>query len=84
MLRPVKQQVLATLRELPARVARSAKELNKVPAAAAVTSAVEIELPPGSEQARRATALKRQLAEKVQNEPAAASRLVQSWIREGS
>jgi len=84
MLRPVKQQVLTTLRELPARVTRNAKELSKAPSPAAAAAAVEIELPPGSDQARHATALKRQLAEKVQNEPAAASRLVQSWIREGS
>jgi flagellar M-ring protein FliF len=84
MLRPVKQQVLATLRELPSRVTRSAKELSKASSPAAAASAVDIELPPGSEQARHAAALKRQLAEKVQNEPAAASRLVQSWIREGS
>lgn len=84
MLRPVKQQLLATLRELPARIPRSPKELSKAPSPAAAASAVEIELPSGSEQARHAATLKRQLAEKVQNEPAAASRLVQSWIREGS
>ena len=44
--------------------------------------AIEIELPTGTEEARRASALKRQLTEKVKAEPAAASRLVQSWIRE--
>jgi flagellar M-ring protein FliF len=76
ILRPLKKQILVTLRELPARVVRSAKEL--APAAAGV----EIEAPPGAEQARRATTLKRQLAEKIKSEPAAASRLVQSWIRE--
>ena len=41
----------------------------------------EIE-PAGTEQARRASTLKRQLSEKVKTEPAVASRLVQSWIRE--
>jgi flagellar M-ring protein FliF len=80
MLRPVKKQVLTALRELPARMARGPKELGATPGAAAV--AVEVE-PPGSEQARRATSLKRQLSEKVKTEPAVASRLVQSWIREG-
>lgn len=83
LLRPVKQQIVVALRELPAHVARSGKGLAPAAAAAAVaTAAVELELPPGTEQARRATALKKQLAEKVRVEPAAAGRLVQSWIRE--
>jgi len=83
ILRPVKKQVVATWRELPARVAEKAKQLGKTSSAAAIsTSGVEIELPPGTEQARRATTLKKQLADKVRTEPAAASRLVQTWIRE--
>ena len=81
MLRPVKKQILTSLRELPARMARNPKGLAGA-AAGAGAVAVEIE-PPGTEQARRATTLKRQLAEKVKTEPAVASRLVQSWIREG-
>ena len=80
ILRPLKQQILIALRELPERAARAPKELGPVAAA----GNVEIELPPGSEQARRATALKRQLTDKIKSEPAAASRLVQSWIREDS
>jgi flagellar M-ring protein FliF len=80
MLRPVKKQVLTALRELPTRMARSNKEIGAAAGPAAV--AVEME-PPGVEQARRATALKRQLSEKVKTEPAVASRLVQSWIRDG-
>jgi flagellar M-ring protein FliF len=79
ILRPVKKQALTTLRELPARAAQKPKELGPGPAAA--PAGVDIELP-GTEQARRATALKKQLAEKVRTEPAAASRLVQTWIRE--
>jgi flagellar M-ring protein FliF len=83
ILRPLKKQALTTLRELPARVAHKPKELSKASTAAAVaTAGVEVELPPGTEQARRATTLKKQLAEKVRTEPAAASRLVQTWIRE--
>jgi flagellar M-ring protein FliF len=81
MLRPVKKQVLSALRELPARMARNPKGLAAAGAGAADV-AVEIE-PPGTEQSRRATTLKRQLSEKVKTEPAVASRLVQSWIREG-
>jgi flagellar M-ring protein FliF len=80
MLRPVKKQVLTALRELPARMARGSKELGG--ATPVTAGAVEVE-PPGAEQARRATALKRQLSEKVKTEPAVASRLVQSWIRDG-
>ena len=80
MLRPVKKQVMSALRELPARMARNPKGLAGADAGAGV--AVEVE-PPGTEQSRRATTLKRQLSEKVKTEPAVASRLVQSWIREG-
>ncbi len=81
MLRPVKKQVLTALRELPTRTALNSKELA---AAAGGAAAVAVEMePPGVEQARRATALKRQLSEKVKTEPAVASRLVQSWIRDG-
>lgn len=80
ILRPVKKQVLTAFRELPARLTRDAKELG--PNAATATAGLAIELPPGSAQAQRASALKRQLAEKVKNEPAAASRLVQGWMRE--
>jgi flagellar biosynthesis/type III secretory pathway M-ring protein FliF/YscJ len=75
ILRPVKKQVLTAFRELPSRLAHDAKELNQ-------NAAATIELPPGSAQAQRAGALKRQLADKVKTEPAAASRLVQGWIRE--
>lgn len=81
MLRPVKKQVLTALRELPVRMARNPKGLVGADAGAAAVG-VEIELP-GTEQGRRASTLKRQLSEKVKTEPAVASRLVQSWIREG-
>jgi flagellar M-ring protein FliF len=85
MLRPVKKQVLAALRELPKRVAQPAKELAAAGGGGAGAAAgVEIELPAGSEGAKRASALKKQLAAKVKDEPAAASRLVQGWIREAS
>lgn len=75
MLRPVKKQLIQTFRDLPARLALPMK-------AGQPTAAIEVELPPGTEQARRASTLKRQLAEKVKSEPASASRLVQGWIRE--
>jgi flagellar M-ring protein FliF len=81
MLRPVKKQILTAFRELPAQMARSPKEIAEA-AAGATGVTVEID-PPGSEQARRATSLKRQLSEKVKTEPAVATRLVQTWMREG-
>jgi hypothetical protein len=43
---------------------------------------VEIELPGASDQSKRAAALKKQLVEKIRTEPAASSRLVQTWMRE--
>ena len=75
ILRPVKKQVITAFRELPAKVARGAKELSHP------SAAVEIELPEGTDQARRATALKKQLTAKVKSEPTTASHLVQNWIR---
>jgi flagellar M-ring protein FliF len=77
VLKPVKQQVIAAFRELPAKMVRAHKELPK-----AETSSIEIELPEGTDQAKRASALKKRLSEKIRTEPAAASRLVQTWMRE--
>jgi flagellar M-ring protein FliF len=81
ILRPVKKQLLTSLRELPGRLAQSAKDLSKA-GGAALAATLEAQLPEGTEEAKRATLLKRQLTDKVKAEPAAASRLVQTWIRE--
>jgi len=80
MLRPIKQNLVKAFRELPAKLAPPVGALGASGGAAATA---EIELPGASESSRRATALKKQLTEKVKSEPAASSRLVQSWIREG-
>jgi len=80
ILRPIKAQLITAFRELPARAAEGAKALVK--SAGGSSSEPMIELPVASEQAQRAQALKKQLTEKIRTEPAAASRLVQSWIRE--
>jgi flagellar M-ring protein FliF len=82
MLRPVKKQILTTLRELPARIVAGNKTSNAQGATPLAAGGVEIELPAGTLQAQRTGVLKKQLAEKVKAEPAAAGRLVQSWIRE--
>lgn len=80
VLRPVKKQVLTALRELPARIGKSAG-----PAAAESGLMLEgagLEALGGGDESRRAALLKRQLTERVQQEPELANRLVQGWIRE--
>jgi flagellar M-ring protein FliF len=76
ILRPVKKQALAAFRQIPQQLAQTT-------AATTVSgSMASIELPPGSEEAKRALALKKELTDKIKSEPATASRLVQTWIRE--
>lgn len=78
LLRPVKKQVMTTLRELPARVA--AKVTAPDPAAAEIAAAREA--PSLTMEQQKAANLKKQLAEKVKGEPAVTSRLIQAWIHE--
>lgn len=83
LLRPVKKQILEALRRLPERAARTVMGQEPVAVAGAGAATLEaINLTSGTEQARKASALKHQLTEKVKSEPAVASRLVQGWIRE--
>jgi flagellar M-ring protein FliF len=79
LLRPVKKQLLATFRELPARLAAHKAQLA---AANAELTAVEdlTKLPP---EQQRAIVLKKQLTEKLKSEPAGASKLIQAWLHEG-
>jgi len=76
LLRPVKKQLLTTLRELPASI--SAK---KQPVAG-------VDLAPGQEmgtlppEQQRSINLKKQLLQKATAEPAATSKLIQAWIHE--
>jgi len=79
ILRPVKKQALAAFKQIPAQLARAPKGLA---ADAAGNSLNGIELPAGSEEAKRAAQLKKQLTEKIKAEPVEASRLVQGWVRE--
>ena len=77
VLRPVKKQAMAAFKQIPTHLAKP------LAAGAASPSAVaSIELPQGSEEAQRAGALKKEIADKIKAEPAAASRLVQTWIRD--
>jgi flagellar M-ring protein FliF len=77
VLRPVKKQAIAAFRQIPSHLSQPLTA-----AASASKLAASIELPQESSEARRAAALKKDLADKIKAEPAAASRLVQGWIRE--
>ena len=75
VLNPVKKQAIAAFQQIPAQLAR--------PLAAGSGGMIAgIDLPQGSEEAKRAGALKKELADKIKAEPAGASRLVQGWMRE--
>lgn len=70
---------MTTLRELPARI--NAKQAQAAGAAAAELAAgQEAALSP---EQLRATALKKQLVDKVKTEPAATGKLIQAWLNEG-
>jgi flagellar M-ring protein FliF len=78
VLRPVTRQALTAFRELPGRV------VNRLAPQTSVSGAVLVEGEGGVvEEGERTAQLKRLLSEKVKAEPEAASRLVQSWVREG-
>jgi flagellar M-ring protein FliF len=81
ILRPVKKQAITAFRELPGKIAvRPAAQ----PLAGA-TGAISVEGAAGTQatgDGQRALQLKKLLTEKVKAEPAAASRLVESWVRE--
>jgi flagellar M-ring protein FliF len=73
LLRPLKKQVLATVRELPGRLAAQQPNLSGATQDSALAA-----LP--AEQ--RALVLKKQLLDKVKGEPAAAGQLLHAWINE--
>ena len=75
VLRPVKKQAIAAFRQIPLQLAQRA-------AADGGSVLSGIDLPAGGEEAKRAGVLKKELSDKIKAEPAAASRLVQTWIRE--
>ncbi len=78
ILRPVKKQVMTAFRELPGKVlSRNAAQ----PLAAGGTLS-PLEAGQSQGEGQRANQLKRMLTDKVKADPAAASRLVESWVRE--
>ncbi len=90
LLRPVKKQLLAVLRELPLRPAGK-HAIAEVPTAQVAPAhqpeALEEILGAASQDGdmslKKLAILKNHLVEKVKTEPAGASRLVQNWLREG-
>lgn len=79
ILRPVKKQAITALRELPGKIAQH----NSPKTLSASGEAVETTAESGPEgEGQRANQLKKMLTDKVKAEPAAASRLIESWVRE--
>jgi hypothetical protein len=76
VLRPVKKLAMTAFRELPGKSAAA----QPLPAPGTAGVIQEAGQAPGEGQ--RANQLKRMLTDKVKAEPAAASRLVESWVRE--
>jgi flagellar M-ring protein FliF len=76
LLRPLKNQLVTTFRELPA--ALTAK--NQPVAVGDLAPGQDVNSLPAPQQ--RAITLKKQLLEKVTDEPQAASKLIQAWIHE--
>ena len=81
LLRPVKKQILATMKQLPAR--KAAPQAEAGPAGQVLPRDPGAELLSELPDLQQALALKKQLVDKVKAEPSAASRLVQGWLREG-
>jgi len=91
VLRPVKNQVVATLRALPQRsqqaVLQAAGGTQAPPKAVTVAELegeLQKELSETNSEVMRAVVLKRHLVEKVKKEPGNATRLIQGWVHEGS
>jgi flagellar M-ring protein FliF len=87
LLRPVKKQVMVILKNLPSRLAAKALPevgIEAIGGIGAAAGSLEELSGIGADPALRKLAnLKKHLSEKVKTEPAEASRLVQSWLREG-
>jgi len=77
VLRPVTKQALAAFRALPGKLSGGL-----IPQAAVAGALHAAEILGTDDQGKRAGQLKRMLAEKVKAEPAAAGRLVQSWVEQ--
>ncbi len=81
VLRPVKKQILHSFRQLPARLSHASQALGGG-VTAGMPGALENPELAGLDQNKRGSQLRRELTDKVKGEPAAASRLVHTWIRQ--
>jgi flagellar M-ring protein FliF len=81
LLRPVKKQLLTTLRELPAGAA--ARQVRDAAGGGGDLGAVSNLAGLPAEQ-QRTQALKKQLVDKVKGEPVIATQLIQAWLQDGS
>ena len=80
ILRPVKKQAMTAFRELPKKItAHNAAQT--LPGSTTVNALEQPGVTVSGGQ--RTSELKKMLTDKVKAEPAAASRLVESWVREG-
>jgi flagellar M-ring protein FliF len=77
MLRPVKKQILTSMKAVAVHKPSAPIDLHRQEAAAA------IERPEAPPELKKVGSLAKQLNEKVKAEPAASTRLVQTWIRDG-
>jgi len=78
VIRPIKTQAIATMKELPARGRLVPREL-----ADTLEQSLESDATAALGDApQKAKLLKKQVLERVKREPASSSRLVQSWLRE--
>ena len=87
LLRPLKRQLLTALHELPSRVINRPAIAGAPSAAAAIsggeTGALDDALSGEDNSLKKLALLKNHLVEKVKQEPAGASQLIQNWLREG-
>jgi flagellar M-ring protein FliF len=89
VLRPVKNQVLATLSAIPEKSAQgtlAAAEGIQVPGGQGTVAELEgdlqKELSQSNSEVMRTVVLKRHLVEKIKKEPESATRLIQGWVRQ--
>jgi len=89
VLRPVTNQVLATIRALPERSklaalpASGAEGVKKGTTVAEMEGELQRELSETNSEVMRSVVLKKHLVEKVKKEPESATRLIQGWVRQG-
>jgi flagellar M-ring protein FliF len=90
LLRPLKNQVITSLRQMPKLAAEPVAAIGAVGAkmgealgTPAELQEFESELQVTNSEVKRVVMLKRNLVDKVKSEPEAAGRLVENWIRQG-